>query len=492
VVPRGQARPAEAADLVNLMRTQGTEVHAATADFTVRDGGREVAVRAGDWIIRLDQPYSQFPRTVLGIQTFRADDPRPYDDTGWTLDAQRHLTTIAVRDSSILARPMTLLTADARVEGTIAGSGGTLLVRPVGDWRSASFPWKAAPARVAVAEEAFTVGTERFPAGTFVVADAPGVREAVRTLGMAALATGPVSVRQREIRLPRIALAHSWSSTQDEGWVRLSLEHAGIPFTYVSDQAFKTPRFFERFDVVIYPHVGGSLGTLINGRMTNGPPVPWRKTPETPHLGEVDQTDDVREGMGADGVLALRRFIERGGLLLVEGATASIPIGMEMTTGVSIVAADELQARGAVFRAQAVVTNSPILYGYTERQFPLYFRSAPLLQVGGGGGFGGGGGGGFGGGAGGEGAAARAIVRYHTNADSLLISGQLVGGEELAGKAAVVDARVGNGMVVMFATRPFWRFQTQGAWAMAINAMAHWNALRPASGTPATAAPGSR
>jgi hypothetical protein len=86
VVPRDQARPAEAADLVNLMRTQGTEVHTATSDFTYRDGGREVAVKAGDWVIRLDQPYSQYPRTVLGIQSFGVDDPRPYDDTGWTLD----------------------------------------------------------------------------------------------------------------------------------------------------------------------------------------------------------------------------------------------------------------------------------------------------------------------------------------------------------------------------------------------------------------------
>ena len=92
VVPRGQGRPAEAADLVNLIRLQGTEVHAATQDFSVRDGGREVAVKAGDWIVRLDQPYTQYPRTILGVQTFRPDDPRPYDDTGWTLDAQRHVT----------------------------------------------------------------------------------------------------------------------------------------------------------------------------------------------------------------------------------------------------------------------------------------------------------------------------------------------------------------------------------------------------------------
>jgi hypothetical protein len=74
-------------------------------------------------------------------------------------------------------------------------------------------------------------------------------------------------------------------------------------------------------------------------------------------------------------------------------------------------------------------------------------------------------------------------VRFHTNVDSLLISGQLVAGEELAGRAAVVESRVGSGSVVMFASRPFWRFQTQGAWAMAINALANWNALRPGRGT---------
>ena len=81
------------------------------------------------------------------------------------------------------------------------------------------------------------------------------------------------------------------------------------------------------------------------------------------------------------------------------------------------------------------------------------------------------------------------IVRFHPVADSLLISGQLNGGSELAGKAAVVDAPVGRGHVVLFATRPFWRFQTQGAWAMAFNAMVHWNAL--AASGPAPGAPGA-
>ena len=69
---------------------------------------------------------------------------------------------------------MTVLSVDAKVEGVIAGSGGTLLVRPVGDWRSAALPWKVGGAAVAVAEEAFTVGEERFTAGTYVVAGCAG------------------------------------------------------------------------------------------------------------------------------------------------------------------------------------------------------------------------------------------------------------------------------------------------------------------------------
>ena len=39
---------------------------------------------------------------------------------------------------------------------------------------------------------------------------------------------------------------------------------------------------------------------------------------------------------------------------------------------------------------------------------------------------------------------AHVILRFHEKADSLLVSGLLVGGDELAGKAAVVDACQGS------------------------------------------------
>jgi len=72
---------------------------------------------------------------------------------------------------------------------------------------------------------------------------------------------------------------------------------------------------------------------------------------------------------------------------------------------------------------------------------------------------------------------ARAIVQFHGRTDSLLVSGLLVGGSELTKKAAVVDAPLGRGHVVSFAIRPFWRWETQGSFALALNAIANWNAL---------------
>jgi hypothetical protein len=76
-----------------------------------------------------------------------------------------------------------------------------------------------------------------------------------------------------------------------------------------------------------------------------------------------------------------------------------------------------------------------------------------------------------------EGQRAKVILRYHSVADSLLVSGLLAGGSELAGKAAVVDAPVGKGHVVLFGIRPLWRWESQGSFAMAINAIANWNHL---------------
>jgi hypothetical protein len=48
------------------------------------------------------------------VQNYPPANPRPYDDTGWTMQYMRDVRLDAVTDKSILDSPMKLLTADAR------------------------------------------------------------------------------------------------------------------------------------------------------------------------------------------------------------------------------------------------------------------------------------------------------------------------------------------------------------------------------------------
>jgi hypothetical protein len=69
------------------------------------------------------------------------------------------------------------------------------------------------------------------------------------------------------------------------------------------------------------------------------------------------------------------------------------------------------------------------------------------------------------------------LLSFPTNANDLLLSGILIGGESLAGRAVAIDAPIGKGHVVMFANRPYWRWQTQGNFFLGFNAILNWNDL---------------
>jgi hypothetical protein len=71
----------------------------------------------------------------------------------------------------------------------------------------------------------------------------------------------------------------------------------------------------------------------------------------------------------------------------------------------------------------------------------------------------------------------RVVLAFPTDPDHMLLSGTLSGGEALAGRAQVVDSPLGEGHVVQFAIRPFWRWQTQGTFFLGFNAILNWNDL---------------
>ena len=167
---------------------------------------------------------------------------------------------------------------------------------------------------------------------------------------------------------------------------------------------------------------------------------------------------------------------------------------------------------------------SPIAYGYGSADLPVYFNQAPVLNASGGGLgalFGGGGRGGAAGvnpnaglgqnitpnavplriqpleadstapaGRGDRPAAddtaqlrqmaaqfgiaiddtrPRVVMQFASDPSSLLLSGTLLNGQFLTNRAAALDYTLGKGHVVMFAIRPFWRWQTQGTYTLGFN-----------------------
>jgi hypothetical protein len=71
----------------------------------------------------------------------------------------------------------------------------------------------------------------------------------------------------------------------------------------------------------------------------------------------------------------------------------------------------------------------------------------------------------------------RVVVQFPANANDMLLSGTLAGGEALSNRAAAVDVPLGKGHMVLFALRPFWRWQTQGTYFLAFNAILNWDHL---------------
>ena len=525
VVPAAQARRVNAADMVNDLRHQGVEVQIANADGAF--AGTKVA--KGDYLIRADQPYRTLVELYFSLQNYPITNPIPYDDTGWTMPLMRNVTVHQIKDKSIFASPMTLTAADVTVPGTVSGSGKILVVENNTDNVLTAFRFKNPEAKMEAAEDDFDLAGHHLRAGAFVVRDGltDKLKASISELGLVAYSTDDLSVKTHALTIPRIGYVHSWANTQNEGWVRAALDHYSVPYTYFGDQKLREGNLRAKYDVIVFPDIGGTSVAQVNGLPKTGPDaIPYKKTALTPNLGVEDSSDDIRGGMGIEGLAELVKFVEAGGTLITEGSTSTILSDYGITTQVTVEHPGTLYAKGALMRGMISDKKSPIVYGYSGDQLPVYFSQEPVLSAGRAGGFGRGGPavsgvgvdetpnanpihlspyepeestaepkglptqdadgraaraaiGGGGGRGGGEDAAAppRVVMSFPTKPDDMLLSGELAGGQALSGRALAIDQPLGKGHVVMFALRPFWRWQTQGTYALGFNTIINWDHL---------------
>jgi len=481
----------------------------------------------GSYIVRMDQPYSRIADALLDYQYWSPRDPQQdvYDDTGWTFGELGNVQAVRVTDVKVLGAPMERVKGDVRAPGGTNGNGSIFVVNHNADNSLITLRYRLRKASFEAAEEPFEAGGKKFNRGSFIIrnASADEVNKAASELGLLAYAINQApSVKAHAVKVPRVAILHTWLSTQDEGWWRVAFDQMQVPYDYISTQDVARDSDLNRkYDVIVFGPVGRSTGAIIQGLPMYGNPLPWKKTELTPNLGGFASTDDIRPGLGWSGLVNLQNFVRRGGVFIDTMDTADLAVSYGFTPGVSIQRSQRLRAIGDVLKTKFVDSTSPIAYGYGD-SLSIYCFQGPIFNISN---IAGGGGGRRGRGESqrvtGRGTIddpdvvqgrppaeipeqptaevwealpiteeqrrnlfglippnqrPRVVLRY-ADARELLVSGLLDGGDEIAQHAAVIDSPLDKGHVVLFSNNPFWRGQTSGSYFLVFNAILNFDNL---------------
>jgi hypothetical protein len=530
LLPASDPRGGQQARLLQTLQGHGIEVHRTTASAAVGDHD----VPTGSYVVRMDQPYSRGADMLLDRQYYNPNDPRPYDDVGWTFGPLYNAETVRIDDTAILDVPMRLVDSLVRADGGVveedAGSTVAFVIDYNADNNLAAFRFAHGELNIRAAQRAFEAGGEGFRAGSFII-PADGnpqglgriLDEAAREYGFTAHAvTSTPAVPTHAVALPRIAVMHTWLTTQNEGWLRIGLDEYGIPYDYVSVHDVRDePNLRSRWDVILMGPSSNNPLQLLHG-VQGSQPIPWMATEHTPNIGRQASSPDIRGGLELQGIMNLQRFVEEGGTLVTLTNSSNLPIHFGIAPGVSTRNATGLWAPGGVFRTELADEASPLAWGYDDG-LGVYFNQnqSPLLQdgrnrptvgapqdqdgstTGRGSSRGGwdepdvvqGHGRDWGqesmerwreeqarlagqedpddGAASVEAPRIRTVFRFHRDPTQLLISGGIENGRQLTGSPALLDVRVGEGHVILFSFNPFWRSGTLGSYALVFNALLH-------------------
>jgi hypothetical protein len=380
VISKNQRDPAMAAYLVNQLIGQGIEVHKA-----------ESGDMQGNYVVLMDQPYRNLAISLLSKQNYpkEAKFP-PYDDIAWTLG---YLYGVDVKQEDSLKynlNDLKLITEYVKHKGTIEGDGNNYILNYEG--HSTVLPaihWiksqnKNCKVVVLDTAAAITGVKDTLSAGAFVFS---GITSSQANqlasdfgLNLSATQTSISIKKQHEVVLPKVAIYHSWTYTQDEGWARYTFEQRKIPYTSIDKDDLKTGQLRKKFDVILIPRLPGDVSNFIHEIPKKFGPMPYTRTTEFPSHGTPDATNDMTGGPGFDGIKELQMFVEQGGVLITLDNSSTLVSEAGIARELNSVNAGGLFHPGSVVNVKVRSHTSPILYGYPE-SFPIFRGNGPLLQT---------------------------------------------------------------------------------------------------------------
>ncbi len=449
VIPATQHDPLTAVKFINKLLDQGIEIKKAAREFSSGEGR---LYPAGSYLVSLAQPKMGLIRYLLG-RTFYPDNSytreadgtpiHPYDMATDTMAEFMGIRVDAL--DAAVAGDFEKLTGYIPAEGRVeTGAHGFVLDGRLND------AFKAASLLIdkGVALRRLDRAAGGFRPGDFIVP--PGtplalVTDIAKKTGVDFQALeADVQASGHAARRMRIGMYQRYyGGNMDEGWTRLLLEQFGVPYTTLKDAEMKKGNLNARYDLII---LADDMPALITGEDLDKMGG-WFDPASTP--------PEYRSGIGAEGVEALKTFVKKGGTLVALGEACGLAV-KELALPVRDVTAGigrkEFWCPGSTLRVK-FNPNHPLAYGLPEEGLLLYQMGNPVYEV-----------------KPNDWNERTEIAAEFVSRD-LLQSGWLIGESTLAGKAAAVSIKVGEGQAVLLGTRPQHRVQTHGTFKLFLNTL---------------------
>jgi hypothetical protein len=242
----------------------------------------------------------------------------------------------------------------------------------------------------------------------------------------------------------KLGLYKSHVPSIDEGWTRWVFENGiyrnriasfSVPYQSLVDADVRVGNLVAKYNTIIIPDQ--SPRAILEG---------YRKG---------TMPDELVGGLGAEGVRALREFVEAGGTLICLNRASAFAIKQfnlplrDVTEGLK---QTEFYVPGSILLT-VLDTSHPIARSMPKESI-AWAEDSPVFEVD----------------ESRAGNSVQVIARYAQDRDPLL-SGWLLGGEKIKGKAALVEVSMGKGRIVLFGFRPQYRGQSLATYPLLFNAI---------------------
>lgn len=252
--------------------------------------------------------------------------------------------------------------------------------------------------------------------------------------------------RMGGLHFTNAAIYKSKIPSMDEGWTRWAFNDHQRLYVEANNQNIRSGKLFEdrsknyEAKSLIFPDQ--SANSILNGYAKGSMP------------------DEYTGGVGKEGVENLKKFVESGGTLVFLNRSTDFAIeqfGLPVRDVTKGLARKDFFIPGSILRTE-LDTSHPIARSM-DKESIAWFENSPAFEIQ-------------------TDPLAfsnnfRIIARYPSDPKKILLSGWALGAEKIAGKAALVEFKIGKGKIYLFGFRPQYRGQSLATFPLFFNAISN-------------------